>query len=67
MSNEHPSKDQFFERLGALSDAMIAAYGKDFAMGALILAARFVAEGKPSADSLHSAIYKGENHGGLGL
>lgn len=46
MSIEPPSKDQFFERVGALADEMIAAYGKDFAMGALVLAARFVAEGK---------------------
>jgi hypothetical protein len=26
---------------------MIAAHGKDFAMGALVLTARFIAEGKP--------------------
>ena len=26
---------------------MIAAHGKDFAMGALILSARFIAEGRP--------------------
>ena len=67
MSDERLSKDQFFERLGALADAMIAAYGKDFAMGALILAARFVAEGKPASDSSFSPIYKGENHEGFGL
>jgi hypothetical protein len=59
MSDEHFSKDQFFERLGALADAMTAAYGKDFAMGAMILAARFVAEGKPTGDSSVSAIYTG--------
>lgn len=43
---EAASKDRFFEQLGALGDAMTAAHGKDFAMGALILAARFLAEGK---------------------
>jgi hypothetical protein len=67
MNEQYPSKDQFFERLGSLADAMIAAYGKDFAMGAMILAARFVAEGKPPGDSSPSMIYKGDSHGGIGL
>jgi hypothetical protein len=47
MSDEGTSKDRFFERLGLLADEMIAAHGKDFTMGALVLAARFIAEGKP--------------------
>lgn len=38
------SKDAFFEQLATLSNAMVAAHGKDFAMGALVLAARFIAE-----------------------
>lgn len=46
-SAEDASKDQFFERVGALAEEMIAAHGKDFTMGVLILAARFIAEGKP--------------------
>jgi len=45
MSDE-PSKDRFFERLGHLSEEMTQAHGKDFTMGALVLAARFIAEGK---------------------
>lgn len=45
--NDEVSKDRFFEQLGLLADEMIAAHGKDFAMGALVLAARFIAEGKP--------------------
>lgn len=45
--NDTPSKEIFFERLGALSDEMIDAHGRDFAMGALILAARFIAQGQP--------------------
>jgi hypothetical protein len=44
MSQDIPSKDVFFAQLARLSDEMIAAYDKDFAMGALILAARFIAE-----------------------
>jgi hypothetical protein len=47
MSAEGQSKDLFFARLGELAEEMIAAHGKDFTMGALILAARFIAEGKP--------------------
>ncbi len=34
-------------RLADVAEAMIAAHGKDFAMGALVLTARFIAEGKP--------------------
>lgn len=41
---EQSSKDEFFKQLAQVSDAMIAAHGKDFAMGALVLAARFIAE-----------------------
>jgi hypothetical protein len=44
---EDISKDRFFERVGALAEEIIAAHGKDFAMGVLILAARFIAEDKP--------------------
>ena len=47
MSDDASSKDRFFEQLGRLSDEMITAHGKDFTMGALVLAARFIAEGKP--------------------
>ena len=44
MTQDPPSKDIFFAQLACLSDEMIAAYDKDFAMGALVLAARFIAE-----------------------
>lgn len=49
MSEEELSKDTFFRRIGALAEEMIALHGKDFTMGTLILAARFIAEGKPLA------------------
>jgi hypothetical protein len=49
VTDDDASKDMFFQRLGALTEAMIAAHGKDFTMGTLILAARFIAEGKPLA------------------
>ncbi|MGC9268957.1 hypothetical protein [Acidiphilium sp.] len=50
MSDEDLSKDQFFRELGVIAERMIAAHGKDFAMGALVLAARWIAEGKSFAD-----------------
>ena len=46
-ADEDASKDRFFERVGDLAQEMIAAHGRDFAMGVLILTARFIAEGKP--------------------
>ena len=55
MSDDIPSKDDFFEQLGRISDAMIAAYGKDFAMGALVLAARYIAEGESRARAAAAA------------
>jgi hypothetical protein len=47
LSAEDASKDLFFVELAELAERMVAAHGRDFSMGALILAARFIAEGKP--------------------
>ncbi len=46
MNDDTTSKDHFFAQLASLSNAMIVAHGKDFAMGAMVLAARFIAEGE---------------------
>ncbi|WFU45507.1 hypothetical protein QA640_46710 (plasmid) [Bradyrhizobium sp. CB82] len=46
-SNQAASKDQFFKELAELSERMISAHGKEFSMGALVLAARFIAENRP--------------------
>ena len=46
-SEDDRSKDKFFVKLGDLAESMIAAHGKEFTMGAMIIAARFIAEGKP--------------------
>ena len=43
---EATSKDAFFKQLADIASAMTAAHGKDFSMGALVLAARFIAEGE---------------------
>jgi len=47
LSKEEASKDLFFKKLAALSTEMVDEHGKDFTMGALLLAARFIAENKP--------------------
>ncbi|WP_018319966.1 hypothetical protein [Bradyrhizobium sp. WSM2793] len=49
--SEATSKDHFFKELAELSERMIAAHGKEFSMGALVLAARFIAENKPFESS----------------
>lgn len=47
LSEEDRSKDDFFQEIGGVAERMTKTHGKDFTMGVLILAARFVAEGKP--------------------
>jgi hypothetical protein len=47
LSEEDKSKDAFFVRVAEIAEAMIAKHGKDFAMGTMLLSARFIAEGKP--------------------
>jgi len=47
LSEEDRSKDAFFVQIAEIAEAMIARHGKDFAIGAFVLAAKFVAEGKP--------------------
>lgn len=53
ISDEDKSKDMFFEKLAILSQEMIDAHGREFSMGALVLAARFIADGKPFDQSAH--------------
>lgn len=47
MTEEDRSKDAFFAEIGDVAQRMIDKHGKDFAMGVLIIGARFIAEGKP--------------------
>jgi hypothetical protein len=47
LTEEEKSKDVFFVQLAEITEAMIAKHGADFAMGTLVLSARFIAEGKP--------------------
>ena len=46
LTPEEESKDEFFERLAKLSEEMVTKHGKDFSMGALVLAARWIAENR---------------------
>lgn len=46
LSEEDKSKDAFFVKLAEVVEAMVDRHGKDFAMGTLVLSARFIAEGK---------------------
>ena len=47
LSEEERSKDAFFVQIAEIAEAMIARHGKDFAIGAFLLSAKFIAEGKP--------------------
>jgi hypothetical protein len=49
LTPEEESKDRFFAKLAELAEEMVAAHGKDFSMGALVLAARWIAENKLGA------------------
>lgn len=44
--SEAESKDGFFAELSDIAERMSAAHGREFAMGAFILAARFLAENR---------------------
>jgi hypothetical protein len=47
LGEEDASKDAFFVRVAEVAEEMIARHGKDFAMGVLVLSAKFIAEDKP--------------------
>lgn len=49
LTAEEESKDRFFAKLAELAEEMVAAHGKDFSMGAMVLAARWIAENKLGA------------------
>jgi hypothetical protein len=45
--DEDKSKDAFFVQVAEMAEAMIERHGKEFAIGTLVLAAKFIAEGRP--------------------
>ncbi len=64
LTPEEESKDAFFRQLADVSQAMIAAHGKDFATGALVLAARWVADGQddPALEAVLTAKAGASQH-----
>jgi hypothetical protein len=49
LSPEEESKDRYFKRISELSVEMIDEHGKDFTMGALVMAAQWIARGETKA------------------
>jgi hypothetical protein len=47
LSDEDESKDAFFVQVAEMAEAMISQHGKEFAIGTLVLAAKFIAESRP--------------------
>ena len=45
LNEDDKSKDAFFGQVAEVANAMIVRHGKEFAIGTLVLAAKFVAEG----------------------
>ena len=52
LNEEDRSKDAFFVQLAEIAESMVARHGKDFAMGTLLLSAKFIAEGKPLSNRI---------------
>ena len=59
LNEEGQSKDAFFAQVAELTEAMIARHGRDFAIGTLVLAAKFIAEGKPLTNRSDSGEARG--------
>ncbi len=51
LTAEEQSKDRYFQSLARIAEEMIDEHGKDFAAGALVLAARWVAENRIGQDT----------------
>jgi hypothetical protein len=49
LTDEEKSKDAFFQRIALIGEEMIAAHGREFAVGAFVLAARWITEGRMGA------------------
>ena len=53
LTPEEESKDEYFRQIAEIGQKMIAEHGKDFATGAFVLAARWIADGKMQAPREH--------------
>ncbi|EGO96528.1 hypothetical protein Apmu_0056_19 [Acidiphilium multivorum AIU301] len=54
MTDEERSKDEFFQRVAQLSEEMVARHGREFTMGTLVLAARWIAENRIGSETAPS-------------
>lgn len=61
LSEEDKSKDGFFAQIAGVAEAMMVRHGKEFAIGTLVLAARFIAEGKPLTNKVNGDGRTGGN------
>lgn len=55
LNMEEQSKDRYFQEIAKIAESMIDEHGKDFATGALILAAQWIAQGRlgKAQDPMH--------------
>lgn len=56
LSKEEISKDKYFSQISKLSEQMIEDHGKEFTMGALVMAAQWIAKNQeltPQKDTSH--------------
>jgi hypothetical protein len=58
LTDEEKSKDAFFQRIALIGEEMIAAHGREFAVGAFVLAARWISEGRMGAKIAQKAETK---------
>jgi hypothetical protein len=54
MTDEERSKDEFFQQVAKLSEEMVARHGREFTMGTLVLAARWIAENRIGSEAAPS-------------
>ena len=54
MTDEERSKDECFQRVAQLSEEMVARHGREFTMGTLVLAARWIAENRIGSEAAPS-------------
>lgn len=55
LTDEEISKDKYFSQISKLSEEMIKDHGKDFAMGALVMAAQWIAKNNTTGEKKSSS------------
>ncbi len=52
LSEEERSKDHYFSELSKVSEEMYKKHGKEFAMGALVMAAQWIAKNRQTSEKI---------------